>query len=96
MNKERRNIEGEDSLEATHRGRFFRKKVCMFCHDPNLKVDYKDGKALLAFVNTDNGKILPRRITGMCAYHQRRVSNAVKKARILALLPFSSVQMKWR
>lgn len=67
-----------------------RKKVCRFCADYQIFMDYKEPKLLISFV-TERGKIIPRRITGNCAYHQRRVQEAVKRARILALLPFSTV-----
>ncbi len=65
----------------------FRKKVCRFCEDPNLLIDYKNPDLLVRFI-TDRGKILPRRITGTCAKHQRHLARAIKRARIIALLPF--------
>ena len=65
---------------------FFKKKVCKFCIQ-KLKIDYKDADTLRRFI-TERGKILPRRITGTCAKHQRAVALAVKRARIIALLPF--------
>jgi small subunit ribosomal protein S18 len=65
---------------------FFKKKVCRFCTQ-KLKVDYKVPEALKRFT-TDRGKILPRRITGTCAKHQRALAVEIKKARCLALLPF--------
>ncbi len=64
----------------------FRKKVCRFCTQ-NLKADYKESDTLRRFV-TERGKILPRRITGTCAKHQRLVTREIKRARILAYLPF--------
>lgn len=67
-----------------------RRKICRFCSDPEIKLDYKEPK-LLGYYLTENVKILPRRITGTCAYHQRRLTQAIKRARILALLPFTSV-----
>ncbi len=66
---------------------FVRKKICKFCADPNLKIDYKNPEILKYFLN-EKGMILHRRQTGTCAYHQRRLSSAIKKARIMALLPF--------
>lgn len=66
-----------------------KKKICRFCADPHLFIDYKEGKLLLPFA-TERGKIVPRRITGNCAFHQRRIAEAVKRARILALLPFTA------
>ncbi|NDY42870.1 30S ribosomal protein S18 [Dissulfurirhabdus thermomarina] len=72
------------------RRRFFRRrKVCRFCADKSLVIDYKDAAALRHFI-TERGKILPRRITGTCARHQRRLTTAIKQARIMALLPFTS------
>ena len=65
----------------------FKRKVCRFCHDANAKIDYKDLKMVEQFI-TDRGKILPRRVTGTCAKHQRGVSQAIKRARIIALVPF--------
>lgn len=65
----------------------FKRKVCRFCQNKNLKIDYKDSAVLGNFI-TDRGKILPRRITGACAKHQRDVSTAIKRARILSVLPF--------
>jgi small subunit ribosomal protein S18 len=65
----------------------FKRKVCRFCHDANAKIDYKDVKMVEQFI-TDRGKILPRRVTGTCAKHQRGVAQAIKRARIIALVPF--------
>jgi small subunit ribosomal protein S18 len=65
---------------------YFKKKVCKFCMQ-KLKIDYKDPDTLRRFI-TERGKILPRRITGTCAKHQRALALAIKRARILALLPF--------
>ncbi len=67
---------------------FFRKKVCKFCTN-KLRIDYKDPDTLRRFV-TERGKILPRRITGSCAKHQRALAVAIKRARALAFLPFVS------
>jgi small subunit ribosomal protein S18 len=64
-----------------------RKKVCQFCADRNLKIDYKDTDLLKKYI-TERGKILPKRITGTCAMHQREVAKAIKRARTVALLPF--------
>ena len=63
-----------------------RKKVCIFCQD-KLTIDYKDANRLRRFI-TEKGKILPRRQTGVCAEHQRELALAIKRARIMALLPF--------
>lgn len=67
---------------------FFRRKVCKVCAG-KLKIDYKDAAALRRFT-TDRGKILPRRITGTCAKHQRRLAQAIKRARFLAMIPYVS------
>ncbi|MBE0585460.1 MAG: 30S ribosomal protein S18 [Desulfofustis sp.] len=67
---------------------FSRKKVCRFCMDKDLTIDYKDYKTLRNFV-TERGKIIPRRILGTCATHQRQLCSAVKRARQIALLPYS-------
>jgi small subunit ribosomal protein S18 len=65
---------------------FFKKKVCKFCTQ-KLKINYKETDTLRRFI-TERGKILPRRITGTCAKHQRELAAEIKKARILAMLPF--------
>lgn len=66
-----------------------RKKVCAFCVDKVAVVDYKDVSRLRKFTS-ERGKVLPRRITGNCARHQRQLTTAIKRARHVALLPFSS------
>ena len=65
-----------------------RKKVCQFCADKTETIDYKDVEKLKKYV-TERGKILPKRITGTCAEHQRAVTKAIKRARIVALLPYT-------
>lgn len=65
-----------------------RKKVCNFCVDKVEEIDYKDVEKLKKYVS-DKGKILPRRVTGTCAKHQRKVTVAIKRARTIALLPFT-------
>ncbi|ADR18430.1 30S ribosomal protein S18 [Calditerrivibrio nitroreducens] len=69
------------------RKKFQKKKSCRFCTD-KIEIDYKDSVLLRQFV-TERGKILPRRLTGTCTKHQRRLATAIKTARIIALLPFS-------
>ena len=64
-----------------------RRKVCAFCQEKFEYIDYKDVNRLKKYI-TEGGKILPRRMSGVCAMHQRALSNAIKKARIVALLPF--------
>lgn len=81
-----------DEDKSTGRRRFMvRRKVCRFCADKNLKIDYKDIKTLTQFV-TERGKVTPSRITGTCAGHQRILTVAIKRARNLALLPFTTVR----
>ena len=71
------------------RGRRPRRKVCSFCVDKVDHIDYKDVAKLRRFV-TERGKILPRRISGNCAKHQRQMTVAIKRARNIALLPFTA------
>ena len=66
-----------------------RKKVCQFCAEHVDVIDYKDVETLKKYVS-ERGKILPRRITGTCTMHQREVTKAIKRARIVALLPFDA------
>jgi small subunit ribosomal protein S18 len=70
------------------RGRRGKKRVCNFCVDKVEVVDYKDVSRLKKFI-TERGKILPRRISGNCAHHQRMLTRSIKRARNMALLPFS-------
>ena len=67
---------------------FSRKKSCRFCSDPELVINYKEVKMLRNFVS-ERGKIIPRRIVGTCATHQRQLCDAIKKARQIAFLPYS-------
>lgn len=68
---------------------FQKRKVCRYCADKNLVIDYKDFKSLKYFT-TERGKIIPRRISGNCALHQRKVTSAIQRARNIAFLPFST------
>ncbi|HVN84601.1 MAG TPA: 30S ribosomal protein S18 [Candidatus Binatia bacterium] len=68
-----------------------RRKVCRFCADREAVIDYKDTRTLTSFI-TDRGKIVPSRISGNCARHQRRLRVAIKRARTVALVPYSSSQ----
>jgi small subunit ribosomal protein S18 len=80
-------MDGRDGDGGRGKGKvYFKKKVCKFCIQ-KLKIDYKDADTLRRFI-TERGKILPRRITGTCAKHQRALAQAIKRARIIALLPF--------
>ena len=65
-----------------------RRKFCRFCADGEELIDYKDERKLSRFV-TDRGKIVPRRISGTCARHQRQLTRAIKRARFMALLPYT-------
>jgi small subunit ribosomal protein S18 len=87
---ERGGREGGD--EGGGRRGFGRRKVCRFCADKNLKVDYKDQGQMKYFL-TERGKIIPRRISGNCAKHQREVATAIKRGRMLAILPYTVGQM---
>jgi small subunit ribosomal protein S18 len=73
---------------ATKR-RFPRKKICRFCSDKVDDIDYKDIKRLRNLI-TERGKIIPRRISGNCARHQRQLGTAIKRARSIALMPFTA------
>ncbi|NLY54480.1 MAG: 30S ribosomal protein S18 [Firmicutes bacterium] len=71
------------------RGRRPRRKVCSFCVDKAATIDYKEFNKLSRFL-TERGKILPRRITGNCARHQRMLTRAIKRARNIALMPYTA------
>ena len=75
------------AMDNRRRGGMRRKKVCQFCADKSEVIDYTDVEKLKKFV-TERGKILPKRITGTCAKHQRELTTAIKRARIVALLPY--------
>ena len=64
------------------------RKVCVFCENNEIAIDYKEYKYLRKFL-TETGKIIPGHVTGVCAKHQRRLTNAVKRARNIALLPYA-------
>lgn len=78
-----------EKTERPVKARRAKKKVCMFCVDKVEHIDYKDTAKLRRFVS-ERGKIVPRRISGNCAKHQRQLTVAVKRARQIALLPFVS------
>jgi len=65
-----------------------RKKFCRFCTDPTYEIDYKDPQVLKYFLS-EGGKITPRRLSGNCAMHQRKLARAVKRARMIGILPFT-------
>ena len=70
-----------------------RVKVCRFCEDKAFCIDYKDDRLLRRFV-TERGKVIPRRMTGTCARHQRQLTSAIKRARNIAVLPYASETSK--
>ncbi|MCI2046765.1 MAG: 30S ribosomal protein S18 [Faecalibacterium sp.] len=78
--------EGSRPMRPMHRGR---KKVCSFCVDKLGTIDYKDVPRLRKYVS-ERAKIIPRRVTGTCAYHQRQLTLAIKRARHVALMPYVS------
>ncbi|MFH2039191.1 MAG: 30S ribosomal protein S18 [Chloroflexota bacterium] len=87
-------MEQYDNNEHQQRGErkyFSRPKFCQFCADKNLKIDYKQTELLRRLI-TEEGKIRPRRQTGTCALHQRALATAIKRARHVALLPFTGDQ----
>jgi small subunit ribosomal protein S18 len=75
--------------KSKKKGMFQRRKVCRFCADKNLAIDYKEAKTLRLFIS-ETGKMTPRRISGTCAKHQRKLAVAIKRGRQIALLPFAS------
>lgn len=86
-----RGFEGKDGDDRGGRrgGGFHRKKICRFCSDNEYIMDYKDVRMMQSFVS-EHGKIVPRRISGNCAMHQRKLTSAVKRARNLALVGYVS------
>ena len=68
---------------------FRRRKVCRFCVDTSIIIDYKDPRTL-RFFTTERGKIIPRRVSGNCARHQRKLTAAIKRARTIALMPYAA------
>ena len=77
----------EEKMTRRPRIRRPRKKVCAFCADKSAAIDYKDVARLRKYI-TERGKITPRRATGTCAKHQRELAIAIKRARVMALLPY--------
>lgn len=76
-------------MEPVRRKRFQKRKSCKFCEEHVETIDYKEVKLLKMYI-TERGKIIPRRITGNCAKHQRTLTTAIKRARTIALMPFAS------
>lgn len=85
-NNNRRRNNGDEEFNPKFRK--MRKKVCVMCANKDFVLDYKNGDQLKKFVN-EKGKILPRRVTGACSKHQRHIAREVKRARMIALLPFT-------
>lgn len=85
-NNKKRNNGGDEDFNPKFRK--VRKKVCVMCSNKNMVLDYKNGDQLKKFIN-EKGKILPRRATGACAKHQRDITQAIKRARHIAVLPFT-------
>ena len=79
----------EGGLQGPKKQFFRRRKVCKFCEEAIDVIDYKDARLVGGFIS-ERGKILPRRLTGTCSSHQRSLSLAIKRARNIALLPFST------
>ncbi len=82
-----RNSRNSRSNDKKKKRVFHRRKICRFCADSSLEINYKEPKTLKHFT-TERGKIIPRRISGTCAKHQRVLTVAIKRARIIALLPY--------
>jgi len=83
-------VKGRKIIKREKKSLIFRKKFCRFCQDKNKVIDYKDFKTMEMFVK-ERGKILSSRITGNCAKHQRRIAEEIKKARFMALVPYTRV-----
>ena len=84
--KENKEFVRDNSFNGKRRPK---KRVCQFCADKNAVIDYKDAGKLRKFLS-ERGQILPRRVTSTCAMHQREVTAAIKKAREIALLPYTN------
>jgi small subunit ribosomal protein S18 len=80
---------GADKEKGQRRGFFRRRRVCRFCTEKIDYINYKDVKMLMPFI-PERGKIQPRRISGACAMHQRKLQTAIKRARQLALIPYTT------
>ena len=86
--QEKNGTSRDDRGGAGGRRRPGRRKVCRFCADKESRIDYKDARGLGNYL-TERGKIIPSRITGTCARHQRSLTTAIKRARTVALLPYT-------
>lgn len=89
MSPQEAHEDGEkDGRGGLQKRSFTRKKLCRFCSEKSEALDYKNIQLLRHFI-TERGKIVPRRISGACAKHQRKIATAVKRARMIALMPFT-------
>ena len=80
----------QERMAPNRRKRVFRRrKICRFCADTSIVIDYKDPRTL-RFFTTERGKIIPRRVSGNCARHQRKLTTAIKRARTIALMPYAA------
>ena len=84
-----RTTQGQQGKEGGRRPRFRRRKICRFCAEKIDDINYKDTKLLMSYV-PERAKIMPRRISGTCAMHQRKLRTAIMRARQLALIPYTS------
>jgi small subunit ribosomal protein S18 len=87
--KVRRGQTSDDKFPTRRR---LRRKVCRFCADKRAFIDYKEVRTLEDFIS-ERGKIIPSRITGTCAWHQRKLTTSIKQARAIALLPYASTRI---
>ncbi len=85
-----RRPENKPDARRRERREYTKKKICRFCTDSSLKIDYKNYRLLRSFI-TERGRIIPRRISGNCARHQRELTREIKRARHVALLPFTAL-----
>lgn len=85
--KNERGAARKPKFDRPRRGMFRRRRVCRFCVDKVPYIDYKDVRMLIASI-PERGKIQPRRLSGTCAFHQRKLQTAIKRARQLALIPY--------
>lgn len=88
MAKEKERDKDAEGSDAGKKKSMGRRKPCKFCTDEKLRIDYKDASLLKYFI-TDRGKLVPRRLSGNCAKHQREIAVAVNRARMIAMMPFS-------
>ena len=89
MRKSDRGADRKARSDRPKRGMFRRKRVCRFCVDKVDYIDYKDVRMLIASI-PERGKIQPRRLSGTCAKHQRKLQTAIKRARQIALIPYAT------